>query len=494
MSSTKANNKGSLNNTNSNRKMATLVKCFKCKAQVDTRETVECSYCKNRYEFNCVGLSEKLYRLMDAKNKKNWECPKCGKKPKNVKKQDTKPQTSPCTSSSPSANTNVTVRKKTRDVLSDSDDAITDSTISTADTLLNRSCPENTVLLWEELEDLKSKIVLLETKLESADNEIERLLAENYSLRNEISNKDSKINNLTRIYQSTPTSCNRMVSTPNSCNRKVPTPCRNDSKPARTLNQDLEKSPSESSTSINSSANEAKVAQVHIKKKTAAIGPHQKICLISANKHNKTRKIALSNLRGNVCHYLMPDSGVKRLLEGIDAKLSTFTMEDYCVLLIGEEDFNTTTDYFELITILRDSLKKIDNTNVIICLPTYKCCKYFDLFNWRVEIFNNLLHLDVMTHEYAFLVDSNRNLRYDKTMFTPHFGTLNNYGLNVIFQNVNIKINEIKTYNLYKECNIVLSPEKQDCNNILKNHVQDESQIISPYVERIDSINNLFRV
>lgn len=39
------------------------------------------------------------------------------------------------------------------------------------------------------------------------------------------------------------------------------------------------------------------------------------------------------------------------------------------------------------------------------------------MFNWRVETFNNLLYLDIMTHEHAYILDSNKYLDYNYNMF-----------------------------------------------------------------------------
>lgn len=463
--------------------------CQDCNKKI-TRECLTCYICKNNFHQECTNVSIQRFRLMTAENRKNWKCKNCVGKKIRVINKNTKSQ--PNTSSTKtSPNTNVTLRRKPTSTMSfsspsDSIDTITDTSIpTTSDTLLNRSCPENSIHIWDEIEDLKSKILLLETKLESADNEIESLLNENYALKNIISKRDAKINTLTRICQSTPTSCSKKVTMiPEKHRKRSPIQkieiLSNDSTSSSIPIQDLETSPVEikSKASLASNChlptNKSKVIQTQNKKTSATVVQQRRICLISANKYNKTKEIAMSNLQGKICHYLMPNSGLKRLIEGIDTKLANFTMNDYCVILIGEEDFKTTTDYFELITCLRETLKKIYNTNILICLPTYKCCKFMDLFNWRVEIFNNLLYFDIMTHEYAFLIDSNRDLKYNNTMFSSRFGTLNNYGLNVIFRNVNCTMYEFKTPDLNIQQNVSHIQEQK--------HPQSEIDVASTKV------------
>lgn len=64
------------------RKRALTVKCYKCKQKVDSKNTVLCSLCRNYFEFDCIGYSEKLHHLKDANAKKNWKCKSCCKSAK----------------------------------------------------------------------------------------------------------------------------------------------------------------------------------------------------------------------------------------------------------------------------------------------------------------------------------------------------------------------------------------------------------------------------
>lgn len=194
-----------------------------------------------------------------------------------------------------------------------------------------------------------------------------------------------------------------------------------------------------------------------------------KICILSSNKRNKIRQSAENTLckkPNEICHYLMSHCKIEQLIYGIENKLKTFTMSDFCIILVGEEDFNTTNDYFHLISCIRGTIEKIKHTNVIICAPTYKL--YMNMYNWRIENFNNLLYRDILTHEHAYYLDSNKNLTNDYKMFSKNTGSLNNYGIQTIFKDINKLINDIEKYNRNSESILtdsIPSEEKQFNNN-----------------------------
>lgn len=187
----------------------------------------------------------------------------------------------------------------------------------------------------------------------------------------------------------------------------------------------------------------------HILDNTVQTKQTRKICILSTNSHNKILAIAENTLTySEVCHYLKPKNKTRELLMEIDAKLENFTLNDYCIIMIGEEDFKTTTDYFETTKVIRETLQQLKHTNIIICLPTYKYGKALDVYNWRIETFNNLLYLDVSTHEYAYIIDSNEVLKYDYSMFNRFTGKINNYGLKLIFGKIECYVNDLHSYNM----------------------------------------------
>lgn len=84
--------------TTSGQKTAQQITCFKCKTVVDIKSAISCTVCKHYYEFDCAGVSEKLYGLKNMESKRKWKCKLC------IDKYE-KNKVSP-------ADTNVTIRKK----------------------------------------------------------------------------------------------------------------------------------------------------------------------------------------------------------------------------------------------------------------------------------------------------------------------------------------------------------------------------------------------
>lgn len=76
-----------------------MLTCYTCKNTVEERNTLLCMNCDNRFEFDCAGYSEKLYRLLDHKARKKWKCKNCL-------------QLKKCSETSKIERSNITVRKK----------------------------------------------------------------------------------------------------------------------------------------------------------------------------------------------------------------------------------------------------------------------------------------------------------------------------------------------------------------------------------------------
>lgn len=144
----------------------------------------------------------------------------------------------------------------------------------------------------------------------------------------------------------------------------------------------------------------------------------------------------------------MTHGKTEQLLYDIENKLKTLTMKDFCIILIGEEDFKSSNDYFQLIVDIRVTLQRVNHTNIIVCTPTFQFSFYKNMYNSRVETFNNLLYLDILTNKHAYFLDSNKNLASDYTMFNKRTGILNNYGMQTILKYIDEFISGIKKYDL----------------------------------------------
>ncbi|KAJ0181381.1 hypothetical protein K1T71_003466 [Dendrolimus kikuchii] len=190
-----------------------------------------------------------------------------------------------------------------------------------------------------------------------------------------------------------------------------------------------------------------------------------KLCIISNNKRNKILSIVQDTM-GNefkFCHYLTPNGDVQQLLKGLQEKLINFSFSDYCIILIGDEDFQEQNNNQELVNYIRKILKEITHTNVIICTPSYHYGYLKDSINQRIQNFNNSIYFDLQKHNYAYLFDTNLYLVYDYSMFYKWSGKINNIGLRVILKNLALSIHKNKNTNTnVNNINIEL---KFDCIN-----------------------------
>ena len=329
---------------------------------------------------------------------------------------------------------NITVRR-TR---TQSDPPTYDDSNIISDTLngTTNSLPDISYDEDDQIKQFKVKIEKLVLELASAHQEIEELSHENNSLKQ--ANEDlMKKNDVYKRITNSPIKSSKSTPNKNSSihkkHKQTQTKTMLNTFKIDSNGKETEKSYQNKKINNNS----RQINQKSMEKR--------KICIISSNKNNKVLSTAEDTLRTefNLCHYLTPDVGVQQLLAGIKQKLTNFTKKDFCIIFIGEKDFKITNNYCEIVLKIREELQDINHTNIVICVPTYN--SYATLFNWRVEAFNNLLYLDILTHEHAYLLDSNLNLAYDHSMFNRHTGLLNNYGLQVIFKDILDLIIDINT-------------------------------------------------
>lgn len=112
-----------------------------------------------------------------------------------------------------------------------------------------------------------------------------------------------------------------------------------------------------------------------------------KLCLISSIDRKILTETARRTLGAcDMCHYRVPGGGVRELVSGLEHKLRDFTFLDYCVIIIGESDFNVSCSYTDLVTELREKLLSVTQTNVILCLPTYRYSYYANIYNAKIEM------------------------------------------------------------------------------------------------------------
>ena len=215
----------------------------------------------------------------------------------------------------------------------------------------------------ELITKLKEKIDILTLQLISAEEKIEILTIENKGL----TQTNEELSNENKLY------IKNTKSPTNQIKNKLPNPKKIDEKLAskqtqteqilngkKIHNKGTQTTEVASMTANNQnpiinlqhSPPHSKDENEHLSKKKS------KICIISENKYNKIRTIAENKLQqSELCHYIMPYSGINNIICDLEPKLKKFTLEDYCIILIGETDFKTTKEYLSLISKIRDRLK-----------------------------------------------------------------------------------------------------------------------------------------
>lgn len=335
---------------------------------------------------------------------------------------------------------NITLRR-TR-TKSDSN-TVTNETINSTFEDTNTSLPDLsnddiTDVKQQQITKLKDQIDKLVLDLNSAHQEIESLSLENSHLKQVNLDLQRKNDLLTKL--------NSPIKKLKKSTPLKKTLNKNKGTQTETLmlsNKENDKT-SPSVVQNKTIRNEAKSPQISQSKNDS------KICILSTNNKNDIVNIAKQTLQKhsvNICHYIKTHCNTQQLVHDIETKLETFTMKDFCIILIGEEDFKTTCDYLQLTLHLRATLQKVNFTNIIICTPTFSCNYHRNMYNWRVEHLNNLLYLDTLTYEHAYLLDSNKNLTFDLTMFTK-LGLINDHGMRTIFKDIDEFIDGIKKYDL----------------------------------------------
>ncbi|XP_047992736.1 uncharacterized protein LOC125231335 [Leguminivora glycinivorella] len=337
------------------------------------------------------------------------------------------------------------------DILSEEEDVQSSSRISESQCDMNRSVPELRLNRSHELKQMKQTITALKEKLESADREIENLLAENNTLSKKLADQELKIEKLRHICKSTSSKRNKKKIHRNNTvsktnldfstdteeqlsNLKVPeqlspsTPSMAHSRHSPPNIDYTESKKPQTPEVINTSEkllppieNPTRHPQDSDDKNCRTTIPNtnkNKICMLSTNKNNRVYQLAdhLLGAEFEICHYLYPGAGTRQMLENLDHKLLNFTKKDYCLIFIGEEEFNVTQNYVDVILNIRNNLVSLKYTNIIICYPTFKLNIYSNMYNSRLETFNYLLYNDNSEYEYAYLLDSNQYLNKLKPM------------------------------------------------------------------------------
>lgn len=330
----------------------------------------------------------------------------------------------------------------------------------------------------DQIKVLKNKLETQALQLISAHNEIEALTLEISDLKrvnNELMIKNDLLKKITNSPAKQKHTTPKKTSLSQKKNKQTQT------EKNRTISEDA-------TPQLHTETQTASQPEVNITKScpntiaqpqtyhTKPLEPYRsnKMCILSMNKYNRVLSIAeeMINKQFDLCHYLNTDGNISSLLNGIDSKLSDFTVDDFCVIFIGENDFIVSKNYAKLVLDIRNTLSQIVHTNIVICLPTYKYNSHCNMYNWRVRSFNNLLYQDVITHKYAFVLDSNSNISYDYNTFYRHSGQLNNFGFRTIFVDLLSLVTSISMHDnkMNTNSNLKILTEHKPTNNIVMNN------------------------
>lgn len=432
-------------------------KCSICSQQIEDRQILTCKYCRCHYHLRCTSISEKrFYNTMTKDHKANWKCDLCRKKDTN-EQLISSPTTVKSNSNFSTPTNYVTLREKTtiniptnnsfQSLSSNTDDEEEEfeDSLPGNSTELNRSCPELlTLKSYTELERMEKEIKDLRLKLQIAENEIDNLVAENFALKNHNKDKDSKIEQLLSFCKSTPTRPNKPKKIMSLNNSKL--------EPLELTNSTVE---IEQQKQLGQTEY-AKQPQTKIDTIKSKDPNLNKLCILSTNnRHSIIGLLDEYNVGKNFryCHFITPNGGIKELVNSIEIKLINYTLNDFCIILIGESDFSSTNDYMQLVQTIKTAALKVQHTNLIIAAPNYVCGA--TLHNIRVEAFNSMLNLDIQAFGYAYFFDSNLNLTFD--MFSTYSGNLLKKGMKNIVYNLITKITslqELYSSSIHENANI----------------------------------------
>lgn len=209
----------------------------------------------------------------------------------------------------------------------------------------------------------------------------------------------------------------------------------------------------------------------------------KKLIILSDNNRNNVLDIGIKTFGDDykVSHIIKPAAGILDILDNIDITLGNFTNEDFCIILAGERDFEATNNYVRLIYDIREKLEKVTFTNIIFCLPCYKCGDRVDMYNGRVELFNNLLYQDNLEYTYMTCFDSNCDISYDGAMFL-NSGRIKNNALRNIFRHLSDLLT--KDYLSYNNTGCMTSDQ------VPITHTDNSTQTDARPLFHFQSINN----
>ncbi|KAF9406959.1 hypothetical protein HW555_012856, partial [Spodoptera exigua] len=299
------------------------------------------------------------------------------------------------------------------------------------------SLPNTSLNTSQTVVDLQERVKKLSEELDSAHVEIENLNSENFRLKTDIQKYLKTID----TYKELASNIDRKNNTPLS-GRKRKTHQGYKISLTKPLIEDLN-----IKQTYSDKTQDLPVSTYHDKSPRAStqwlsngsVVPKQKnkLAIISSGCTKGTLPLIEKVFSDSFeyCHYLLPNVFTEEALSTIEHKLKAFSINDYCLIFIGENDLKN-DDYMEILDNLRKYLKKNTHTNLVVCTPTFICGAL--IYNYKVELFNNLLLWEIKNNRYAYNFDTNRTLSLE--MFSISTGKINKQGWKNILERIRSNI------------------------------------------------------
>lgn len=179
--------------------------CSTCSKDILNRQFLVCALCENTYHLDCTSVTFQRFSIMTIDNKQSYRCDQCLYRLGMFSNSfNSSPTHETRTNESPKDQDYVTQRNRYNVQTQNSFELLSDdeaeySSLPATPITLNRSCPEMRPNNICEVEELQKQIHQLQEKLQTAENEIENLLSENYAMSKKINAYELRNKQLTHI-------------------------------------------------------------------------------------------------------------------------------------------------------------------------------------------------------------------------------------------------------------------------------------------------------
>ncbi|CAG5006123.1 unnamed protein product [Parnassius apollo] len=238
------------------------------------------------------------------------------------------------------------------------------------------------IITSDNLQVLKLELMRLQTELNIANNEIKNLNAINTELnkKNQEQEKIIELYKTINVDELNPSKVltNPCMSTPlgnqsekvkryPSYKKEFPLPEDGNKKHIATIPIHANKRDFTSRNNIIDTSKPINYTEKHI------FNTKPNICIISGISNHKQSSIKRDKMMEQSAaysHYRTPGGDIDQLSRGLQEKLANFTLNDFCILMIGDTDFKVSKNYKNIVYILKQRILAVQHTNIIICLPT----------------------------------------------------------------------------------------------------------------------------